>query len=134
MEIILPEGWTHPKRYNHAIVADGRLVFVAGQIAVDAQGAVVADGFVAQVEQVLRNLVTVLAAAQAKPEHLTRMVWYVTDIDAYRTHAKEIGAAYRSAIGTHLPTMAMVEVGALVYPEVKVEIEAMAVIPHAATG
>jgi enamine deaminase RidA (YjgF/YER057c/UK114 family) len=130
MQMILPEGWTHPKRYNHGIVAEGRLLFVAGQVATNAHDVIVHEAFVDQVGQALSNVAAVLGAAGASPEHLTRLVWYVTDIEGYRSNAKAIGQLYRAIIGAHLPTMAMVEVTGLVRPEAKVEIEAMAVLPR----
>jgi enamine deaminase RidA (YjgF/YER057c/UK114 family) len=130
MQIVLPEGWVHPRVYNHGIVADGRLVFVAGQTPIDSQGRVVSDDFIEQARQAMRNLVVVLKAAGAEPRHLTRLIWYVTDVEAYRSRANEFGEAYVEIIGRHLPTMVLAGVTALARPEVMIEVEAMAVSPH----
>ncbi|MEI8146888.1 MAG: RidA family protein [Alphaproteobacteria bacterium] len=130
MKIILPDGWVHPRRYNHAIVAEGRLVFIAGQTPIDQNGQVVATTFIEQARQAMRNLVTVLTAAGGEPKYLTRLVWYVTDMDAYHANAKAFGQAYIEIIGTHLPAMVLAGVTALAQPTVMIEVEGMAVLPH----
>ena len=89
------------------------------------------DDFVAQVEQALNNIVAVLAEADAKPEHIVRLTWYVTSKAEYMARLKEVGAAYRAVLGRHFPAMTLVQVVALVEDRAKVEIEATAVIPGA---
>lgn len=132
MEILQPPGWNSPKGYSNGIVADGRFVFVAGQVGTDAQMKLVSDGFVEQAEQALKNIVAVLNEAAARPEHLTRLTWYVTDMRAYLSNLKELGLVYRRVIGNHYPVMALVGVTALVFADAKVEIEATAVVPATA--
>jgi enamine deaminase RidA (YjgF/YER057c/UK114 family) len=129
MEIVQPAGWPPPRGYSNGIAARGRQVFVAGMIGWDEQGRFASDDFVAQARQALRNIVTVLAAAGAKPEHIARMTWYVTSKREYLDSAKGLGAAYREVIGRHFPVMTAVEVGALMEDRAKVEIEVTAVVP-----
>jgi enamine deaminase RidA (YjgF/YER057c/UK114 family) len=126
-EILQPPGWVRPRGYANGIVAEGRQVYVAGQIGWDAQQRFVSDDFAAQVRQALANVVAVLACAGAKPEHIVRMTWYVTSRDEYNDALTEIGAAYRELIGRHYPAMSVVIVDGLLEPRAKVEIEATAI-------
>lgn len=125
--IIHPEGWPPAKGFAHGILAEGRTLWIAGQVGWDAAGHF-ADGLVAQIEQTLRNIAAVLAAAGATPEHIVRMTWYMTDLADYTARLKEIGEAYRRVMGRHFPAMTAVEVVALVEPRALVEIEATAVL------
>lgn len=127
---LLPAGWPAPRGYSNGLVGEGRLVVLGGQIGWDAQGRF-AQGFVPQVRQALENIVAVLAEAGAGPEHVARLTWFVTDIDEYRCSLAELGPAYRAVMGRHFPAMTLVEVGALVEPEARVEIEATAILPLA---
>ena len=104
-------------------------MFVAGQIGWNARQEIVDDDFVAQVEQALRNVVDVLAEADARPEHLVRLTWYITDKREYLARTKEVGQAYQRVIGRHFPAMTLVQVVALVEDRAKVEVEATAVVP-----
>jgi enamine deaminase RidA (YjgF/YER057c/UK114 family) len=130
-EILQPAGWMRPRGYSNGIAASGRQIFLSGQIGWDAECRVVSDRFSEQVRQALRNIVSVLAAAGARSEHLVRLTWFVTSRAEYLAEASEIGAAYREVIGRHYPAMSVVEVSALVEAGAKVEIEATAVIPPA---
>ncbi|MBU3730791.1 MAG: RidA family protein [Beijerinckiaceae bacterium] len=123
-----PEGWPQPKGYSNGMVGRGTLLVTGGLVGWDAQGQF-PDDFIAQVAQTLRNVVAVLEAGGAKPEHIVRMTWYVTDMDAYRNNLRAIGAAYRETIGRHFPAMALVQVVSLVEPKARIEIETTAVIP-----
>ena len=105
------------------------MVFVSGQVGWDESGRFVSDKLSEQARQTFRNIAAVLAEAGANPAHLVRLTWYVTDVQAYRDQNVEIGAAYREVFGKNFPTMALIQVGALVEREALVEIEAMAVIP-----
>ena len=129
MIILQPPDWARPKGYANGILAEGRLLFVAGQIGWDAEQRLVA-GLVAQTERALRNVVAVLREGGAGPEHIARMTWYVTDKHAYNAALAEIGQAYRTVIGTHYPTMTLVEVADLLEPGAQVEIEVTAVVPY----
>ena len=127
-EILQPAGWARPRGYANGIAAQGRQVFVAGQIGWDAEQRFVSDDFAAQVRQALANVVAVLACAGARPEHLVRMTWYVTSRDEYNASLAEIGAAWRDLIGRTYPAMSVVIVAGLLEPRARVEIEATAVI------
>lgn len=128
MKHLLPEGWDRPRGYSNGIEADGRQVFVAGMIGWDENG-VMADGFVAQFEQVLKNIVSVLAEAGAGPEHIVRMTWYVKGMDNYRDNLSGVGQVYRDIVGRNFPVMAVVGVTDLVEPGALLEIETDAIIP-----
>jgi enamine deaminase RidA (YjgF/YER057c/UK114 family) len=131
MQILHPKHWAKAKGFANGIAAQGRQVYVAGQVGWTAQQVFESDDFVAQVEQALRNIVEVLAEAGAGPEHLVRLTWYVTDKREYLSRLAEVGQAYRRVIGRHYPAMALVQVVALVEDRAKVEIEATAVVPSA---
>jgi enamine deaminase RidA (YjgF/YER057c/UK114 family) len=131
MQFLQPEGWAPAKGFANGVAAEGRLVFVAGQIGWNAKQQFKSDDFVAQVEQALRNIVAVLAEADAGPQHLVRLTWYVTDKREYLSRLGEVGEAYRRVIGRHFPAMALVQVVGLVEDRAKVEIEATAVVPPA---
>ena len=126
--VLLPEGWPRPKGYSNGIAAEGRMVFVAGQIGWDAEGRF-PDGFAAQFRQTLDNTLAVLAEARAGPEHIVRMTWYVVDKAEYLAALRDIGAVWRERMGPHYPAMAVVEVKGLIEDAARVEIETTAVIP-----
>jgi enamine deaminase RidA (YjgF/YER057c/UK114 family) len=129
MQILQPPGWAKPKGYSNGISADGKLVFVAGQIGWTGEGKWEAKDFASQFRQTLKNTLAVLAEAGARPEHIVRMTWYILDKQEYLGAIREVGAAYRELIGRHYPAMAVVQVGALMEDEARVEIETTAVIP-----
>lgn len=129
MNVLLPEGWPRPMGYANGIAANGRFVFVAGQVGWDTAGSF-GDAFVAQVRQALENVVAVLQAGGAEPRHLVRMTWYVRDLEAYRTARKDIGEVYRQVIGATYPAMTLVQVAGLLEDRALVEIEATAVVPE----
>lgn len=128
-EILHPKHWKPARGYANGVAATGRMVFTGGIIGWNAECEFETDDFVGQVAQVLRSIVEVLAEAGAKPEHLVRLTWYVTDKSEYLTNLKGLGAVYKEIIGRHYPAMALVQVVALVEDRAKVEIEATAVIP-----
>ena len=126
---LLPAGWKQPRGYSNGILAQGRMVFVGGQVGWDENEVFRSDDFVEQVRQTLKNIVAVLAEGGAGPEHIVRMTWYVTNKREYLDSLKGVGTAYREIIGRHYPVMAMVQVSALIEDRAKVEIETTAVIP-----
>lgn len=130
MQFLHPKNWTPAAGYSNGVVAaEGRQIFVAGQVGWNAQQEIVSDDFVAQVARALENIVEILAAAEARPEHLVRLTWYVTDKREYLAQSAEVGQVYRRVIGRHFPAMTLVQVAALVEDRAKVEIEATAVVP-----
>jgi len=125
--VLLPQGWPRPKGYSNGMEASGRMVFVAGQIGWDTAGVFPTD-FTAQVRQTLENTLAVLAEAEARPEHIVRMTWYIVEKAEYIASLREIGGVWRDLIGPHYPAMAVVVVKGLIEDAARVEIETTAVV------
>ena len=128
-QILLPAGWKRPSGYSNGIAAEGRMVFVAGQIGWDENFSFPDESMAGQVAQTLRNTIAVLAEANAESQHIVRMTWYITSRSEYLAQRDEIGKAWMEIIGKHFPAMAVVEVSALIESTAKVEIETTAVVP-----
>jgi enamine deaminase RidA (YjgF/YER057c/UK114 family) len=128
-EVVVVPGWPPPRGYANGVIASGRTLHVAGQIGWDARGEFHTDDLIAQFDQALANVVAVVAAAGAAPTAIVSMTIYVTEIETYRTRARELGALWRARLGKHYPAMALVGVAALVEPRAKVEIQAVAALP-----
>ncbi len=128
MKFLQPAEWLPPKGYANGIAARGTLVFLGGQIGWNAQQQFETDDFIAQTRQALINIVAVLREANAGPEHMVRMTWYIVDRDEYVARLKELGAVYREVMGRNFPTMSCVEVSRLMESRAKVEIEVSAVV------
>src|SRR5271170_3396078 len=109
-----PHGWKPPRGFANGIVAEGRLVFLAGQVGWNAQQEFDSEDFIAQVRQALANIVALVAEAGGKAEHITRLTWFVIDKKDYLSRLGELGEAYRSVMGKHFPVMSLVQVMALV--------------------
>ena len=129
MKTLNPPDWLAPKGYANGVMARGSLLFVGGQIGWNAQQEFESDDFIAQARQALLNIVAVLQAGGAGPEHMVRMTWYGIDRHEYRSRLKELGAVYREVIGKNFPAMSCVEVSGLVEDRAKIEIEVTAVLP-----
>lgn len=129
MQALLPPDWPRPKGYANGVSARGRMVFVAGMIGWDAQGEFHTDELVGQVRQALQNIVEVLEAGDARPEHIARITWYFTDKHEYTAAMRDIGKVFRELIGNYDIAMTAFEVSALIEDRAKVEIEATAVVP-----
>lgn len=130
MQILQPPDWAKPKGYSSGIaVRGGTTVYIAGQCAFDASGAFAGGDFTAQFRLALGNVLTVLAQAEGRSEHLVRLTWYVLDRTEYLAALQPVGAVYRELMGRHYPAMAVIEVKGLVEPAARLEIEATAVIP-----
>jgi enamine deaminase RidA (YjgF/YER057c/UK114 family) len=126
----IPDGWPRGSGYSHAVVAEGRQIYISGQIGWNpVTERLVEGGMAAQTRQALANIATVLAAAGAEPAHLVRLTWFITGREAYLRERRAIGAAYREVFGRHFPAMSVVVVATLLEPGAEVEIEATAVIP-----
>jgi enamine deaminase RidA (YjgF/YER057c/UK114 family) len=128
-QLLHPKNWNRPNGYANGIAAEGRLVFLAGQVGWNAEEIFESDDFVAQVRQALANVAALVAEAGGGPEHVTRLTWYVLDKREYLSRLRELGEVYRSVMGQHFPAMTLVQVSALVEDRAKVEIEATAVLP-----
>jgi enamine deaminase RidA (YjgF/YER057c/UK114 family) len=129
VKILQPPSWSKPRGYSNGVaVKGGTTVYIAGQVGWK-DGVWGAKDFAGQFRQALDNVLEVLAQARGKPEHIVRLTWYVLDKREYLASLKEVGDAYRTLMGKHYPTMAVVQVSGLVENEARLEIEAMAVIP-----
>jgi enamine deaminase RidA (YjgF/YER057c/UK114 family) len=128
LDVLQPPGWPAPRGYSNGMAGRGRVVLVGGQVGWDETGRF-AQGFVAQTEQALRNILAVLAEAGAGPEHIGRLTWYVVSMEEYRACLPELGRAYRAVMGRNFPAMALIGVVALAEDEARLEIEATAIIP-----
>ena len=130
MSAVQPSGWKRGSGFSHGMSARGHVVVTAGQVGWDpATEQFHSDDFAEQTAQALENVVSILAAGRARPEHLVRLTWYVLDRDEYIRARAEIGEAYRRIIGSHYPAMSVVVVSGLLEPRARVEIEATAVVP-----
>jgi enamine deaminase RidA (YjgF/YER057c/UK114 family) len=128
--ILHPKGWKPAKGYANGVLAEGKTVFVGGQIGWNANQEFESDDFIEQMKQALRNIVEVVAEAGGAPEHIVRLTWFVTDKQEYLAKQGEVGAAYREVMGYNFPAMTMVVVADLVEDQAKIEIEATAVLPN----
>ena len=129
---IQPPDWAAPKGYSNGmlVTGGGSMLFIAGQVAWDAKQQLVGENdLLSQFTKALENVVSVLAEAGGRPEHVVRMTLFLTDCATYLDRQKEIGAAYRSIMGKHFPAMSAVQVAALIEPGALLEIEATAVMP-----
>jgi enamine deaminase RidA (YjgF/YER057c/UK114 family) len=127
--VLQPASWVRPKGYANGVMAEGKLVFVGGQIGWNGQNQFEAHDLVGQVRQTLKNIVEVLAEGGAKPEHVVSMTWYLVNKKDYLDNLASIGKVYRDVMGRHFPAMAVVQVTALIEDDAKVEIQATAVVP-----
>jgi enamine deaminase RidA (YjgF/YER057c/UK114 family) len=129
IERINPAELGRPSGFSHAVVTGAdRLVFLAGQTALDAGGRIGGGGLVEQFEKALGNLLTALAAAGGRPEDLVSLTVYIVDMDDYRAHAREIGAVWRRLAGTEYPAMAGIGVHRLWDAEALVEVQGVAAL------
>ena len=129
--LINPESLGAPSGYSHGLLAEvnGKLLFISGQIGWNEKQKIVSDDFVEQFDRALANVVTVVRSAGAEPEHIVRLVVYVTNKIEYRGRTSEVGERYRKHMGKHFPAMVLLEVAGLLDDLAKVEIEGMAIIP-----
>jgi enamine deaminase RidA (YjgF/YER057c/UK114 family) len=129
LERVNPPTLARPSGFAHAVVADGgRVVFLAGQVALGPDAAIVGDTVTEQFERALANLLEALRAAGGGPEHLASLTVYAVDLGDYRAHGREIGAVWRRLAGQEYPAMAAIGVSRLWEPAALVEIQGHAVI------
>lgn len=129
MRVIHPEGWAPPRGYSNGILAEGRLLAIAGQVGWNADQIFLRDDFLGQFDQVLANICEVVDAAGGRPEHIVRMTCYVTDLDAYHACKRELGDVWQRYFERHYPAMTLVCVAGLVDEGALLEIESWAVLP-----
>ncbi|QJS09437.1 RidA family protein [Streptomyces argyrophyllae] len=129
-ERVNPPELSPPTGFSHAVVAAGsRVVFLAGQTALDADGTITGDSLPEQFATALGNLLTALRAAGGTPADLARVTVYATDVAAYRVHARQLGRIWRESAGRDYPAMAVVEVVRLWDERALVELDGFAVLP-----
>ncbi len=128
LDRINPVSLPPPRGFSHAVVGEGRVVFLAGQTGLDFGGSIVEGGLVAQFEQALRNLLTALESAGGKPDQLASMTIYIVDMDHYLEMASELGQVWHRLVGGEYPAMAGVGVSRLWDADALVEVQGMAVI------
>lgn len=128
LERINPDTLARPSGFSHAVVGEGKLVFLAGQTAMDADGHIVGTGVVEQFEQALGNLLTALRAAGGEPNQLASVTIYIVDVADYRAHAREVGAVWQRLVGRDYPAMAGVGIARLWDDDALVEIQGFAVL------
>jgi enamine deaminase RidA (YjgF/YER057c/UK114 family) len=124
-----PRGWKPAKGFANGVVAEGRLIFLAGQVGWNAEQRFESEDFVAQARQALANIVTLVNEAGGRADHITRLTWFMLDKQEYLSRLRELGEAYRGVMGKHFPAMTLIQVGALVEDKARLEIEATAVVP-----
>ena len=129
MNVLLPEGWKAPIGYANGIEAEGRIVFVAGQVGWNAQQIFESEDIVPQFRQALLNILAVLKEAGGEARHICRMTAYCCDKPAYMAARRQLGAIWRELIGNHYPAMSMIFVVDLLDNPGKIELEATAVLP-----
>jgi enamine deaminase RidA (YjgF/YER057c/UK114 family) len=127
---LLPPGWPRPRGYANGVLARGTMVFTGGVVGWDEQERFAGPDLASQFRQVLLNTLAILREADAGPEHVVRMTWYVVDRDEYLRELPAIGAAYKELFGRNFPAMAVVQVSGLVEAAARVEIETTAVLPE----
>jgi enamine deaminase RidA (YjgF/YER057c/UK114 family) len=130
MRILQPAGWARPRGYSNGIEAEGRVVFVAGQIGWDENGQFQEHTLGGQFRQALKNVLAVLKEAGAGPEHIARMTMFVTSREDYVATRPQLGEAWKELMGKNFPAMAVIIVTGFVEPEAKIEVEATAVVPR----
>jgi enamine deaminase RidA (YjgF/YER057c/UK114 family) len=129
LQRVNPPELGRPSGFSHAVVGEGRTVFLAGQTALDASGRIAGEGVVAQFERALGNLLTALHAAGGEPEHLASLTVYIVDMDDYRARAGDIGQVWKRLVGRDYPAMAGIGVSRLWDAEALVEVQGFAVLP-----
>ena len=129
MRILQPNGWKQPSGFSQGVLAEGRVIFVAGQVGWNANNEMTSPDFVGQARQALQNIVAILAEGGAEPRHITRLDWFVVDVDEYAAAAGELGQVYREVIGNHYPAMMLLGISKLLEEGARLEIEATAIIP-----
>ena len=130
IQTLHPEGWKPTRGYANGMAASGRMVLTGGLVGWNKDCEFETDDFLGQVEQTLKNIIAVLAEANAGPEHLVRLTWYITSKEEYLADQKNLGRIYKEVIGRHYPAMAVMQVVALIEDRAKVEIEATAIVPE----
>jgi enamine deaminase RidA (YjgF/YER057c/UK114 family) len=126
---VIPPHFPKPRGYAHGMVATGRQLFISGQIAWDKDARLVSGDFATQFLQAMDNVIAVVREAGGGTDQIVKLLVFVTDLDAYRAAAKDIGEGWRARMGKHYPAMSLVKVAGLLEPGALVEIEGVAMLP-----
>ena len=130
VSFVTVEGWPRPKGYANGAIGTGRVLHVAGQIGITADGVIVSDeGLPGELAQALDNVLAVVRAAGGEPHHIASMTIYVIDVESYYQSSHGIGAVWRARMGKHFPAMAVVGVTRLYESSASIEIQAVAHLP-----
>jgi len=129
MQFLQPPGWKRARGYSNGIAARGEVIVVAGQVGWNEREEFTSDDFAEQAAQALKNIVTILAQAGARAEHLVRLTWFIADKQDYFAGQQKLGAHYREIIGDHYPVMSVIEVRGFIEDGARLEIEATAIVP-----
>ena len=108
--VLQPAHWANPKGYSNGIETRGRQIFLAGMVGWNSDCQFLSDDFIAQCRQALQNIVDTLACADAKPQHIVRLIWYVKDKKEYLARQSELGKTYQEIMGKHYPVMTLIQV------------------------
>jgi enamine deaminase RidA (YjgF/YER057c/UK114 family) len=130
MKTVTPSHFPKPRGYTNGIIAEGRMLFISGQIAWDKDAHIVSPDFATQFLQALDNVIAVVREAGGGTEHIAKLLAFVTDLDQYRAATRAIGEGWRARMGKHYPAMSLVKVAGLLEPGALVEIEGVAVLPR----
>jgi len=130
LKFIRPPDWTRPRGYSNGVLSLGRTVYLAGIVGWNKNQKFETSDFAGQFRQLMINIVTLLKEADAKPEHIVNMTWYVADKHEYSSSLNQIDDAYHEIIGAHYPAMTIIEVNGFVAKGTRLEIETTAVIPY----
>ena len=128
--IVNPPSLAHPRGFSHGVLVNGgKLLFLAGQTASDAEGQIIAPGnLVAQYEQVLRNLQTVVEAAGGTMQDIVKITIFVADRDSYLAQLKALGNMHKAFFGNYYPATALLEISRFYQDDALIEIEGIAVL------
>ncbi len=128
-QVVTPAHFPKPRGYANGIIAQGRTLHIAGQIAWDKDARIVSPDFATQFLQALDNVIAVVREAGGATEHIVKLTAFVTDLDAYRAATGAIGEGWRARMGKYYPAMSLVKVAGLLEPGACVEIEGVAMLP-----
>ncbi|MBL8613807.1 MAG: RidA family protein [Myxococcales bacterium] len=131
MVFVHPPNFPKPRGYSNGVIAEGRTLYIAGQIAWDKDARIVSPDFATQFLQTLDNVIAIVREAGGGTEHIVKLLAFVTDLDKYRDATRAIGEGWRARMGKHYPAMSLVKVAGLLEPDALVEIEGVAILPRA---
>lgn len=130
MAVLQPSEWPRPRGFSHGVTVDapGQWIVLAGQTGNNGdEGYPEAMGD--QVGVALERIIRLLKEAGGGPEHIVRLVWYITSKAEYEAAGAAIGAAWKTTLGKNFPPSTLLYISGLVDERAKVEIEVTAFVP-----